>query len=227
MENLLNNELLTRLKDKSEIAQIIESSNDYKSVVPQLIEIILTCQNSSKFSAEKTLRKISEVHPEAVYDYFDSVIKMIDNDNHFIKWGGILILSNMFNVDTEHKFESVYEHYFDLINTGSMITACNVIKNAWRYVLQHNECESDLTQRLLNTANQQYFAKNELSLECKNIVMGNVIECFEHYFGISTQKEAMLNFARTQINNSRKSVAKRAMLFLECFDHVDEGGSNV
>ena len=53
-------------------------------------------------------------------------------------------------------------------------------------------------------------------------VVGNVrscaaiiLDCFDRYFDLSHSREAMLRFAHTQLDSSRKSVAKKAARFLQ------------
>ena len=44
---------------------------------------------------------------------------------------------------------------------------------------------------------------------------GHILDCFDRYFDLSHSREAMLRFAHTQLDSSRKSVAKKAALFLQ------------
>ncbi len=38
---------------------------------------------------------------------------------------------------------------------------------------------------------------------------GHILDCFDRYFDLSHSREAMLRFAHTQLDSSRKSVAKK------------------
>ena len=44
---------------------------------------------------------------------------------------------------------------------------------------------------------------------------GHILDCFDRYFDLSHSREAMLRFAHTQLDSSRKSVAKKAARFLQ------------
>ena len=96
-----------------------------------------------------------------------------------------------------------------------MITASNVIGNAWKFVQALPEKEKDITACLLKVMENTYINKGESSPECKNIVIGNVIECFNKYFGFSGNQDKMLEFAGSQTSNNRKSTAKKAAEFLK------------
>lgn len=123
-------------------------------------------------------------------------------------------MSNLVAVDHEDKYGSIYQDYFELIQDPQMITAANVIGNAWKIVLAKPELETDITRRLLEVPNIIYLNKGEPSPECNRIVCGQVLECFEHYFDYSGNQAAMINFAEEQLGSSRKSVVKIAENFL-------------
>jgi len=91
-----------------------------------------------------------------------------------------------------------------------MMTATNVIDNAWKIVLHNPELEPDITRRLLAVQNNTYINKGRPSPECLNIVLGNVLDCFSKYYPISQNQPLILDFARSQLENTRRSVAKRA-----------------
>jgi hypothetical protein len=158
---------------------------------------------------------VSERHPEFVYPYFEEVAALIESPNSFIKWGAIITLSNLAAVDTENKFASVYEKYFDLIAADAMVTAGNVVGNAWKIILSKPEYEQDITRRLMRIPENIYLHKGEPSPECRNILCGHAIDCFDKYFELAHDKNGILAFASAQTHNPRKQVAKKAAIFLE------------
>ena len=109
---------------------------------------------------------------------------LIGSPNSFIKWGAIITLSNLAAVDTENKFASVYEKYFGLIDADAMVTAANVVGNAWKTILSKPEYEQDITKRLLRIPENTYLYKGEPSPECRNILCGHAIDCFDKYFEV-------------------------------------------
>lgn len=205
-------EMLEKKPDVNEFAKYI---SEHIEAIPLLIAIIAEDKGSTKFFCEKTIRLISEGEPELIYPYFDEISRFIDSKNSFIKWGGLITLSNLAAVDEENKFKDIYEKYFSMIDSESMITAGNVVGNAWKIILKNPEYEGDITKRLLGVANNTYINKGKPSPECRNIMLGNVIDCFDKYYKISGNKKEMIEFAAGQRNNTRKPVAKRAEKFLE------------
>lgn len=71
------------------------------------------------------------------------------------------------------------------------------------------------------TAGNTYLYKGAPSLECRNIMLGNVIDCFDMYWLQSENKKSLLEFAMGQVDNPRETVARKARLFVK--KHVMEG----
>ena len=113
----------------------------------------------------KVVRKISEQKAELIYPYFEEIVFWLRQPNSFIKWDGILCLSNLAAVDREDKFTAIYRDYFGLIRDPQMITAANVIGNAWKIVLARPEWELDITARLLEVPDITYLNDGEPSPE--------------------------------------------------------------
>jgi hypothetical protein len=181
--------LIKHLGTKPDADMLINEVVQDNTVLTSLFEIALTEMSSVKYVSTKIIRKISEQEPKLVYPYFDDIVKWLYHENNFIKWDGIAILSNLVAVDNEGRFEAIYQDYFALLKNPQMITAANVVGNAWKIVLAKPEWEDDITKRLLKVKNIVYLNKGKPSPECSNIICGKVLECFEHYFKLSDNKE--------------------------------------
>ena len=207
--------VLNRLKTKPDLNLFVAEVIRNAAILPVLFEIVLTETSGIKYTCSKIIRMVSEQKPELVYSYFENVALCLRHPNSFIKWDGILALSNLAAVDREDKFGAIYEDYFGLIRDPQMITASNVIGNAWKIVFARPEWENDITARLLEVPGIMYMYKGEPSPECNRIVCGHVLACFGHYFERSASQAAMIRFAEGQLGNSRKAVAKSAEKFLK------------
>ena len=131
--------------------------------------------------------------------------------------GSIITLSNLASMDKDNRFADVYERYFSLLQSDSMITASNAVRNAWKIIAANPDLEGDVTSRLLRITENTYYDKGQPSPECKNILYGHVLYCFEQYFATSANKERILAFAAEAAGNSRKATARQAEAFLRKF----------
>ena len=215
--------LVNYLKAKPDLNLFLNNVIEDKTILDSLFDIVATETSSIKYVCTKIIRMVSEKEPELIYPYFEILAKWIHHKNSFIKWDGIIILSNISAVDDENKFKDIYQDYFALIQDPQMITASNVVGNAWKIVLAKPELENDITKRLLKVPDIVYLHKGSPSPECNYIVCGQVLECFDHYFNSSENQSEMINFAKEQLNSKRKSVVKTAEKFLKqhlCEDKI-------
>lgn len=209
------NDLLQRLKETRNLDWLLAEAENDPQLLNTLFEIVQREHSALRYSCSKALRILSEQQPDKIYPYFNDVANWLQDSNSFVKWDGILILANLAAVDTQHCFAAVYEAYFGLIRDSKMVTAANVAGNAWKIVHAVPEWETDITQRLLEVPQIVYLHHGEPSAECNRVMCGHVLDCFDRYFDLSNNQKAMLCFAQTQLDSSRKSVAQKAACFLK------------
>lgn len=219
--DLPREELLERLKTKPDVLTLVDEMIENPQLIKVYLEIINHEPGSVKFLGEKALRRLSETDPDRLYPYFYEIAALLDSQNSFIKWGGIITLSNLLVSDREHKFLDVYDHYFSLLNAETMVTAANVIGNAWKIAKQYPKREADVTKRLLSVVNNTYYHKGEPSPECQNVLYGHLIDCFARYFPQSVAKPEILTFVSSQQDNPRKKVAKAAQQFVKKYGQAE------
>jgi hypothetical protein len=106
----------------------------------------------------------------------------LDSPNAFIQWGGIFILGNLVTVDGDRKFPALFERFFALLNQPAMITAANCVATASRIIQRYPELEPEITRRLLAVTANTYYRKNQPSPECKNILLGHVLDSLDGYY---------------------------------------------
>ncbi len=208
-------DLLFRLKETSNLDWLLAEAENNPQLLNTLVEIVRSERSAVRYTCTKTLRILSEQQPDKIYPCFGDAAAWLQDSNSFVKWDSILILANLAAVDTKHCFASIYEEYFGLIRDSKMVTAANVAGNAWKIVQAVPEWENDITQRLLEVPQIIYLHHGEPSPECNNVMCGHVLDCFDRYFDLSNNQKLMLCFAHTQLNSSRKSVAKKAARFLK------------
>jgi hypothetical protein len=183
--------------------------------IRDLLDFIDSDQGSTKFTAEKILRNLSVSQPALLYPHFDAIVFWLDSPNAFIQWGGIFILGNLVTVDGDRKFPALFERFFALLNQPAMITAANCVATASRIIQRYPELEPEITRRLLAVTANTYYRKNQPSPECKNILLGHVLDSLDGYYDQAIDQDQILDFAQSLIHNSRAAVARKARKFLE------------
>lgn len=197
--------------DKEAIAREMIGSPEY---IPPLVEGLHHEKGRIKFGCEKVLRLISERQPGLIYPYFDTFVQLLDFDNRILKWGAIIILSNLAPVDTHGKFEYIFEKYYSPVTETTMITAANIIGNSWKIALAKPTLSEKITREILKAETVRYENKGQVSPECNNVVYGHAIDSLEKFYDQIEEKKPVIDFIRRQLHNTRKPVAQKAERFL-------------
>lgn len=193
--------------DKEKIAeQIIGEPTLLKTV----IEGLSTRPASIRFGCSKVLRIISQKQPEVLYPHFDFFVKRLNNDNTFLRCDAILILANLASVDSAHKFEAIFGRYFAPIKGPTLIIAANIIGGAAKIALAKPELTDKIVGEFLKVDKAKY-----QTAECRRIALGQAIASFDEFFEQIGDKERVLKLVKKQLENTRKSTAKKAAQFLK------------
>ena len=193
--------------EKEKIARRVMKNPD---LVSELLDGLNADQARVKYGCEKVLRIIGEKKPEILYPHFKFFAKLLDSDNHFLKWGAIISIANLARVDSKKKFEKIFARYFSPITGPVMITAANVIGNAWKIALAKPALTERITREILKVEKAKY-----RTAECRNVAIGHAISSFDQFFDRIKDKGPVLALVRRQRRNRRNAVRKKAVKFLE------------
>jgi hypothetical protein len=211
----VNDEALSsRVIGQADLADLVDEAAADPTIVQRLLTMASSEAGAVRYQCTKIVRRVSESRPDSVYPFFDAVVSLIHSPNSFIKWDGITIIANLSAVDREDRFSGIKQAYFGLIADRQMISAANVIGNAWKIIQAKPDLEPEVTRLLLAVPSMVYFDRGEPSPECNRVACGHVLDCFDHYFDQSGSQPAILDFARIQLASSRPAVAKKAAQFL-------------
>ena len=204
-------ELQSRLVNKEltaeEIANLVISES---SLLPQLFNGLSNKKARIKYGCEKVLRLISEKRPEILYPRMDSFIGLLDSDNNFLKWGAIHTIANLAAVDSEEKFEGIFDRYFAPIHGPELIPAGNVIKGAAKIALAKPGLSDRIAKEILKVEKSKY-----QTAECRNVAMGHAIMSFDLFFTQIKDKEPVIKLIKKQLKNRRNATRKKAEGFLK------------
>ncbi|MBN2320350.1 MAG: hypothetical protein JXR49_14805 [Acidobacteria bacterium] len=199
----------------ADIGSIADQLVKNRRHIPLLVEALQVEKSSKKYAYEKTLRLVSEMKPELLYPHFDVFVRMLDNDNSFLKWGAIMTVANLTAVDTKNRFEKIFRKYYAPIGGPVMVTAANVIGSSEKIVRAKPELADAVTKEILKVEKSNYLNKGEPSPECRNVAIGQAIDAFDQFYDRIGPKTKVLNFVKRQLTNTRKQVAGKAERFMK------------
>jgi len=190
--------------------RIVDKVINNPELLPILFEGLNADKASIKYGCEKTLRLISEREPQLLYPNFNLFVRLLDSENNFLKWGSIIIIANLATVDSENKFEKIFDKYFAPIPGPELIPAGNVIGNSYKIALAKPELSERIAKVILKVEKAKYQTD-----ECKNVAFGHTINSFTQFYGQIKNKEPVDKFIKKQLKNTRNATRKKAERFLK------------
>jgi hypothetical protein len=202
--------VLSQLEKKNaNVERIVEKALKDEKLLSQIMEGISSATARIKYGSAKVLRIIAEKNPHTLYPKWDFFTDLLSSDNTFLKSDAAFILGNLTRVDTQNRFESVFDKFYRLLDDESMITAANLIGASRVVAKAKPELQSRITDKLLSIDQTHHGS------ECKNVLKGHLMTTFDSYFKSSNDKEKMLDFARKETRNTRPATRKKAEAFLK------------
>ena len=205
--------ILDKLGKKSitpdDLAKEVEENLE---LLPEIFEGIYSTNANIKFGCAKILRTISQKNPKELYPKIDFFIDLLDSTNNIFKWNAIDVLSNLSGVDTEKKFEKVFQKFYGLLSDESMVTAAHVIDNFGKIATAKPHLTQKITKELLNI---EKISRNQ---ECMNILLGKAILAFSIYFDQIDNKDVVISFVKRRLNSTRNATRVKAEKFLKKYN---------
>ncbi|NOG45774.1 MAG: hypothetical protein HND50_11095 [Calditrichaeota bacterium] len=181
---------------------------------PELVSYLLEgVQNKNvriKYGCFNTLVLISEKKPELLYPHFDLFVEYLNSDNNIFKLGSIKMISNLSKVDSQKKFDKIFDKFYSFIRDPEMTPAANVSKGSIIIAKAKPHLTENITNQLLTVSQTKYKTK-----ECKNILIGHVISSFDKMFNKLEYKDMVMQFVEKNLNNPWKGTKSKAEKFLK------------
>lgn len=121
-----------------------------------LINGLFSKNDKAAYVCLKELEVASE-QDNSVYQFFDTFVDMIDNDNSYVRTRGLVLISANAKWDTGHKIDKIIDKYLGHIMDGKPITARQCIK-ALPNIAKYKPDLTDGILRALNKASPQRYA---------------------------------------------------------------------
>ena len=200
-------------KKSVSVETIAEKIVNNKKLLDDLLANVSSDKAVIKYKSLKVLMFLSEQQPSMLYHKWNFFVKLLDNENTFLRVVGATTIANLTRVDKENKFERIFDKYYSLLEDESMINAANVAERSGIIAKAKPHLQSKITNKLLD------IDKTHHSSECKNIIKGKAILSFNEYFDEFEDKEKMINFLKNELNNTRSATKKKAEKLLKRWEN--------
>lgn len=210
----MESELLQNLVNKTMTKQqLFEKVKQNHGLIPNVLDGISSSKPAIRYGCAKVLMDMSEDEPGELYPYMDVFIKMLESKYRILVWNAIITIANLTTVDTEKKFDAVFDKFFDFLNDEYMVTVANIVGNSGMIALAKPYLTQRITDKLLSV--EQLSTTPHLTEECKRVIAGHAIKTFDTYFQQIEEKEKVISFVKKYINSSRESLRNESVLFLK------------
>jgi ribosomal protein L17 len=205
---------LEKLADKSITKeQLFKKVRQNQSLLPEIINGISSPQPTIRYGCGKILMDLSEEQPQYLYPYMDFFITLLESKYRILIWNATIIIANLTKVDTEKRFDVIFEKYYSLLDNDYMVTVANVVDNSGKIALAKPYLTKQIAEKLLSVENIS--TTPHLSKECKRVIAEHAIKTFDQFFPQIEQKEKVFSFVKKQLKSSRKTLRMKAENFVK------------
>ena len=210
----MESDLFQKLADKSITKeQLFKKVIQNDELIPGLLKGISSPKPAIRYGCAKILMDLSEEKPGQLYPYMDFFIALLDSKYRILTWNAIIIIANLTKVDTENRFDDIFEKYYSLLDNEYMVTVANVVGNSGKIALAKPHLTNQIVEKLLTV--EKISTTPHLSSECKRVIAEHAIKTFDLFFPQITQKENVFSFVKKHLKSSRKTLQIESENFLK------------
>ena len=172
---------------KEKLHQMVEHNFE---LIPVLVEGMSSQKANTRYGSGKILMDLSEKYPEKLYPYIDSILELLDSKYRIIIWNSMAIIANITPVDTEKKFDTIFNKYSSFLKDEYMITVANTIENLGKIAKTKPYLIQKITKEILEVKNIKLTP--HLTEECKKVIAEKAIGSFELFFDNIEEKKSVI-----------------------------------
>ena len=113
MAKLNLEKLVDKSLSKQDLLIMVKKDN---SLVPELIEGMNSTKAAIRYGCGSVLMDLSETNPDKIYPQIDELKDFLDSKYRILVWQSLAIIANLARVDSENKFDKLFDKYYNLIN---------------------------------------------------------------------------------------------------------------
>jgi len=202
--------MLHEMSDKNaDIGSVAEKALKDEKLFSELLDGLKSSKETLRYNCFKVLLLISKTRGEVLYPRWDYLVELLCSDNSYHKMSAIHLITNLTKVDTENKFEQLFDRYYSLLDDKSMIVAIYTAGNSGQIVKAKPQMESRITDMLLKIGETHHPSGR------KELIKAGAIEAFGEYLEIAANRDRIIEFVKAQQNSESPKTRKIAKEFLK------------
>ncbi len=171
---------------------------------------LLQAGGREKFQVAKNLLLAAQERPYEFAPQWKEILSLVQSDNAIIQWTGIDLIASCAPELSAKQSERCLQELLGLLENPTLITTNHIIVALESFARSKPSLQSQLLPILLSL-DQKHFETSE----CRNIVIGKVIESLPTFASKPSARKSILRFLKTHSNNRRPATAKKAVNLLK------------
>lgn len=197
------------VEKESELKRLAKSAIDNKKALEETLKGLISKDEDYRYSCSQVLHQISQSQPSVLYPQWDYFIELLKSDNAYHRCSAINILANLTSIDSENRFEDIFDTYFDILDDQKLIPARYVALNAGRIAKAKPNLQKNIIDRLMDI--------DKTHQKQKDLIKADIIESFGTFYEDIQDKERVLTFVKEQLESSSPKTKKATQSFLGKF----------
>ena len=132
--------------------------------------------DSVRYPNAIVLEILSNEHPEMIYPEWDFFIDLLNRRNAYSKSIVIKTIANLTRVDTEDRFDNLFNDYYNELNDKSVIVSRQLAINSGKIAKAKPKLQTKITNKLLS------IDKTHHNPNRKDLIKGDIIGAFSEYY---------------------------------------------
>jgi hypothetical protein len=195
-------------KKDADIKSLASNAMINDELFKELMKGILSKDNNIRQNSFKALQSISMKNPEFLYPQWDQFSEMLNSKNNYHKYIAVYLLADLTAVDSENKFDEIFDDYFMILGGNKAMTASHVALNSSKIALNKSELQDKIIDILLNIDNIHQGKQKEL---IKAYAIGALMKMYPEI----KDKKRVMNFIKEQLDSPSPKTRDAAAFFIE------------
>lgn len=202
--------MLPEMREKeADIERIATEAIGDNELLAEILEGLKSKEETFRYNCHKVLMNVTGTHAELVYPSWDFFMEHLKSVNSYHKMSATHLIANLVKVDTENRFEKIFDLFYGLLDDRSMVVAYYIAQNSAKIIRAKPELENRVVERLLAIDDTHHATGR------KELIKTGVIEAFDEITEDSGIRPEMMDFVQAQTDSTSRKTAKAAKAFLE------------
>ena len=109
-----------------DIENLAKKALEDEKILSELLGGLLSKSDVMRYNCFNALLRISMEHPQVLYSYWDYFVDLLCSKNSYTQYIAVYLLAHLTRVDTENKFEKIFNTYYSILGGNKPMTASHV-----------------------------------------------------------------------------------------------------